>query len=164
MCSLLFFLLFRVPPSLVHLCSVFVVPQFSTRPSFILIVSVLATVEPLSRECLPFSPISRARLQKGFSLHLPCYLDDHPIFAAASLATPLNLDPASSCSYYRLNDFDGVKVHGSAMFMCSCVLILYPPTCVRPYLGLERMVCFAESVSLSGITPTPPRSSFPDRR
>jgi hypothetical protein len=77
----------------------------------------LQTVEPLSTGCLPISPISRSRLQEVFPLHLPCYLEDHPILAAASLATPLNLDPANSCFYYRPNVFDGMKVHCPVTFM-----------------------------------------------
>ena len=85
--------------------------------SFYHFVSALATVESLSKKCVPLSPISRSRLQKLFSLHLPHYLNDHTILAAVSLVSPLNLDPASSCFNYRLNDSDGMKVHNPAVFM-----------------------------------------------
>ncbi|KAH9967676.1 hypothetical protein BJV74DRAFT_868853 [Russula compacta] len=95
----------------------FVDRRLQRAPSFFRFVSSLATVEPLSRGCLPSSHISHSRLQPVFLLHLPCHLDDHPILAVASLATPLNLDPAISCFNYRPNSFDGVKADCPAMSM-----------------------------------------------
>ncbi|KAH9953058.1 hypothetical protein BJV74DRAFT_874854, partial [Russula compacta] len=97
--------------------SLFVDRRLQCAPSFFFFVSSLATVGPLSRGCLPSSPVSRSRLQEDFLLHLPCHLDDHPILAAAILVTPLNLDPASSCFHYRPKVFDGMKVSCPAMFM-----------------------------------------------